>query len=440
MKWLKFSLLMLALGVLALGCASLPYAQVEGDMRQGRYAEAAAAVKGAEAAYGGKARLLYLMDRALTLNLAGDYKASNDAVAEGALLIDKLYTKSLSSEAESFLVNDMSLPYRGDNYERVMLHILGMLNYASLGDKDEALVESRQADEQLQAYAKQVGEDKVGYKEDALARYVSAVLYESGSRQDLEDAYIDYKKADEAFDLYAKLYHTPKPARLKADLQRLAQGLDEDDDLQKWQARDGKQDFVPLQDTRGAQAELVVLLYQGLAPAKISTSITLPVALDDGTRQFFSLALPKALVQPLRNPEAVLAVDGAQEAPFELFQDINAIATRDLEDKGAGLMVKATARALIKFQAARELQKKANEMGGGAGIIAFLGTNIFNLVSEQADTRSWRTLPGHILVARLALSPGKQHARIRLGSGIDLDLGDLDLKPGQKLFLQRSIF
>jgi hypothetical protein len=437
------------LAALFQGCATLPYAEVEGAMRQGQFAQAADAVKGAEKDYGSKARLLYLMDRAMTLHLAQDYKGSNDAVAEGAQLIDTLYTKSLSSEAASFLVNDMSLPYRGDNYERVMLHILGMLNYAALGDKDGALVEARQADELLQAYAKEVGEDKVGYREDALARYVSAELYESGSRQDEWDAYLDYKKADEAFDLYGQLYSTPKPLRLKSDLQRLAQGLGEDDDLQKWQARDGQLPFVPLNQTRTQSAELTVLLYQGLAPAKVSVSLSLPVALQDGTQQFFKIALPKAVVLDVPPLRAQLSAGGAAPVDFELFQDVNAIAVRDLQDKSAALTLKATARALAKFQAAREVQKQARQAGGdGAELLAFVGTNLFTLLSEQADTRSWRTLPGRIFLARVALAPGKQHPLILIqgdggndsGASRQVDLGELDLKAGQKVFLQKSMY
>jgi len=437
-------LALIAVAALFAGCATLPYAQVEGAMRQGQYAQAADTVKGAEKDYGDKAHLLYLMDRAMTLHLAGDFNGSNQAVADGAKLIDALYTKSLSSEAASFLVNDMSLPYRGDNYERVMLHVLGMLNYAALGDKDGALVEARQADGLLVAYAKEVGEDKVGYREDALARYVSAALYESGSRQDLWDSYLDYKKSDEAFDLYAKLYGTPKPLRLKADLQRLAEGLGEDDDLQKWRARDGQLAYTPLKQTRSDRAELLVLIYQGLAPAKVSTSLSLPVSLADGTQQFFKIALPKALVLDLPPLQARLSVGTEAPVSFELFQDINAIAVRDLEDKSAALTVKATARALVKFQAARELQKQARQSGGdGAELLAFVGTNLFTLLSEKADTRSWRTLPGRIWLARADLSPGKQHAVILLsedGAPQQLDLGDLDLKPGQKLFLQRSLY
>lgn len=442
-RWPSFLAFAAGAALLGTGCAVLPYVKVENALVSGDVASARAALAQGEKEYGKSARLLYLFDQTSLAHYAGDWNASNQSLEQADALIDQLYTKSLSAEAKSFLINDMSLPYTGENFERVMLHVLGMLNYAALGDKDNALVEARRADERLKQYSEAVGADKVGYREDALARYVSAVLYEGGSKQDLWDAYLDYKKADEAFDLYAKLYATPKPARLKADLQRFADGLGEKEDLEKWQKRDGVQAYVPLAQTRRDQAEVVALLYDGLAPVKTSKSLHLPVNLEDGTAQYFSLALPDFVVRGLPVPDAMLLAPGQGSAPFQLFQDINSIAVRDLQDRSALILVKATARALVKFQAARAVQRKAREAGGAAEVLAFLGTNIYNLVSEQADIRSWRTLPGRIWIARLALPPGVQDVQIHLrraGQDETLDLGTVKLRAGEKRFLLKALY
>jgi hypothetical protein len=432
------------LAALALGtaCAVLPYAKVESALLAGSPQQALTALNASQKQYGDKARLLYLFDQVSLAHYAGDWAASNGALEQANTLIDQLYTRSLSAEAASMLVNDMSRAYRGENFERVMLHVLGMLNYAALGERDSALVEARRADERLKQYAAAVGPDKVAYKEDALARYVAAFLYEGGTRQELWDAYIDYKKADEAFELYHKLYTTLKPQRLKADLQRLAQGLGEKDDLERWQARDGAKDFVPLSRTRRDQAEVLVLLYDGLAPVKVSKAMNVPVHLEDGTQQYFQLALPEFVVRPSPVPQAKLRANGA-EASFELFQDINSIAVRDLQDRSGLILSRATARALAKFQAARAVQSKAREAGGGAELLAMLGTNLFTVFSEQADIRSWRTLPGRIWLARLALPPGEQTLMVDLRQGGEsrtLDLGALKLGPGDKKVLVRTIF
>lgn len=434
---------LLALALLALAaCAVLPYAKMEESLRQGDVAAARAALAAGEKQYGDKARLLYLFDTASLSHYAGDWEASNKAIDPAARLIDELYTKSISAMASSMLVNEMSMPYEGEHFEQVLLHVLGMINYSGLGDRDGAMVEARRADARLQAHAQAVGPDKVAYKDDALARYLSAFLYESGSKQDLWDAYLDYKKADAAYDAYAKLYGTPKPQRLKLDLQRLADGLGEREDREAYAKRDGALDFVPLSQTRKDRAELLVLVYDGLAPAKRSVTQTLPLALDDGTQQYFAIALPEMVVRA-KPPMSGELSSGPNSAKLELYEDINAIAVQDLKEHSVAISARALARALAKFQAARALQKKAREAGGAAEVLTVLGTNIFNVASEVADLRSWRTLPGRVYAARLDFSPGEHLARLRLKQGEqawDLDLGSLNFKPGEKKLLVRTAF
>jgi hypothetical protein len=170
--------------------------------------------------------------------------------------------------------------------------------------------------------------------------------------------------------------------------------------------------------------------------------MAVPIVLDDGTQQYFTLALPEFVVRATPPPQARLQSDGA-EAPFELFEDVNSIAVRDLQDRGALILARATARAIAKFQAARAVQRKAREAGGGAEILAVLGTNLFNLFSEEADIRSWRTLPGRIWVARLDLPAGTHDLTISVDQGgvsRIMDLGSLDLAPGAKKILVRTLF
>lgn len=441
MSLLRFFQFALPLLLLA-GCASLPYRRVEGALQQGRFDEARATLAQAQADYGERARLLWLFDSVSLNHYAGAWESSNAALEEADRLIDRLYTRSLGNETLAFALNDRSRAYLGENFERVLLHVLGMVNYAALGRRDEALVEARRVDERLKTYAQMVGEDKVGYREDALARYLAAYLYEGGSGQDLWDAYLDYKKADEAFELYAKLYGTPKPRRLKADLQRMAGVLGEQEDLRRWRERDGLLAELPQKKAPREQGEVLVLLYEGLAPFKVSKIVSVPVELEDGTKQYFQLALPEFVSRLGPPPRARLLVDGRSEL-FELFEDVNAIAVRDLQDRGALVLARATLRALAKFQLARAVQRQARESGGAAELLSQIGTNLFTLLSEQADTRSWRTLPGRIWLARVNVEPGLRTLQIQVeqkGESRLLKLGEHDFAPGARKVLVQTLF
>src|SRR6185503_14383530 len=178
----------------AAGCGFAPrYETLESQLVARDFSGAAGTMRASEKRYGKNARLLYYFDRLWAERLAGDLKASSEFAEKANLLLDELYTKSLSGEALSLLGNDMGLPYQGENFERVMLHTAALLNYARLGDNDAALVEARRADDRLKAYVQASGEGKVASGEDAISRYRAACIYDSMGLQERCDRLIDYK-------------------------------------------------------------------------------------------------------------------------------------------------------------------------------------------------------------------------------------------------------
>ena len=82
------------------------------------------------------------MDRGMTLQLAGQYQQSNDVLEQAEEEIDRLYTRHIRTESLAFMTNDNSLPFEGDPYEQVMINVLKALNYASLNQWQDALVEA----------------------------------------------------------------------------------------------------------------------------------------------------------------------------------------------------------------------------------------------------------------------------------------------------------
>ncbi|MBI4000735.1 MAG: hypothetical protein HY348_03015, partial [Nitrospira defluvii] len=132
----------------------------------------------AESEYGSRNRLLYSMERGMTLHLAGDYVQSNSQLENAAQEVEQLYTRTIRTETAAFLTNDNMLPYEGDAYEHVMINVIKALNYAAMGQLMEAVVEARQIDHRLNVLSDRVKETD-GYREDAFARYLTGVLYEA---------------------------------------------------------------------------------------------------------------------------------------------------------------------------------------------------------------------------------------------------------------------
>ncbi len=218
---LKISFLPPGLPLLLAACGPSThlYVQVDHHLLQRNFEAADTVVANGEKRYGSRNELLYHLDRGMLLHLAGRYQESNRFLDGAQRIAEELYTKSITGQAGSLLTNDNTLPYEGEDFERVMIHVISALNYVFLDEWDEALVEARRVDHQLNLFNDRY-EKKSVYQEDAFARYLSGLLYEA--RREWNDAWIAYRKAHEAYRTYETQYGTPPPEALESDLLRTA--------------------------------------------------------------------------------------------------------------------------------------------------------------------------------------------------------------------------
>lgn len=427
----------------------------------------------AESEYGQRNRLLYSMDRGMTLHLAGDYAQSNNLLEQAAVEVERLYTRSIRTETAAFLTNDNMLPFEGDPYEHVMINVVKALNYAAMGQLTEAVVEARQIDHRLNVLSDSA-KDKDGYREDAFARYLTGVLYESTG--DLNNAFIAYRKAYEIYEATKGWSRTPMPPMLRADLLRTTDALHMTTEFEEYRRQFPETHWV----SRGEQpnlAQVVVIGYNGRAPRREETFLDIPISL--GALQLVLLnrgvvhasnrqerrvadsvlyglngrvvrvALPRLVAQKtqvMRESVSLVPKEGAPiSATSELAYNGTALAERALSDRMPGITTKALARAAVKFAAAeaatRGSQHAVNK--GDAqwvGLLVGVLTHGLAVASEAADTRSWRTLPDEIQISRLWVPPGEYESRIQavMRSGGAIPSGTarpLILRAGETVFL-----
>ena len=84
------------------GPSSNRYQLIEQSLLAGNPAQAAAIVERDEKDYGSKSRLLYDMDRGMTLQLAGQYQLSSSVLEQADEEVERLYTRSIRSETFDF--------------------------------------------------------------------------------------------------------------------------------------------------------------------------------------------------------------------------------------------------------------------------------------------------------------------------------------------------
>ena len=122
----------------------------------------------------------------------------------------------------------------------------------------------------------------------------------------------------------------------------------------------------------------------------------------------------------------------------ELYQNLTQIAYKNIDDRKIRYLAKAMARVSLKYG----IQKGAEEkFGDFAGFLV----NMFNLATEQADTRSWLTLPDNIQIARLFYTPGTYTVYVDFLNSRDYTLektqfDNVKLTAGKKTFLYYRTF
>lgn len=428
-KWCLFFLMMCVLS----SCASIPtiQPQINNLIVAGRKEVAVKILETNQKNYGANNQLLYLMDYGLLLHLTGDYRKSIATFEQAKKEYDRLYTVSISRQTTTWLVNDRMSPYRGEEFERVLINIFQALNYAVLGEIDEALVEARDVDSKLKLFNQKYDPDqKNTYSEDAFARLLMGIMYEvSGTAYDLNNAFISYVKA---LDTIQKIYQSNYGVRisrlLKENLLSVANYMGEKE-REKYQNKFPSTTYLSLAD-RNKNAEIFFIRYEGFVPIKQEAEI--PVPLPDG--HLVKVAFPRyeqRVTKRLSNNISVSNGEKRYGVFFEVGENIGQIAMESLDRQRHRYLIKSALRTAGKYMLIKKQEENIREQyGENAGNLARYVGSLYQLASEKVDTRSWQTLPDKITIGRLIVAPG--HYEILKDEKI---LQKVDLQSGDKKFI-----
>ena len=413
--------------------------------------------------YPPKNALLYFLDFGLLNHLAKNYKISNKAFEKAKRLADAYFTKSLTKEAKTLFINDASRPYYGEDFERALIYLFKALNYACLRKDEDALVEARQLNHFLKTLRTKYGH-KNRYEEDAFARYISGLLYESSGN--LNDALIEYKKAIRDFEKYPSFFGKP-PRKLIRSAIACAKKLGIHEDVSWFRKKYGLKGKL-------TRTEIVLIHLNGPAPEKINHFIE--ISFGDGwayaenvkttgeeasnveearaafraisAEKTFRVAFPE-YIQPkytCAGAEIKLAGEKGKWNTREV-SNIFHIAQKTLKDRIGRIKARAIARAWIKAVLAEKAEEKTKKRRGElTGLLVGGALRAIGAATETADLREWGTLPAEIDIARIPAIPGKHNLRIyfkdKYGNTIfQKVLNDIPVKRNKKTFVTvRTLF
>jgi len=370
-QWPYHALLaLIGLCVLTCGCKTTPLDRARSKFYAGRYDEADKALASAKPK--SKDKLLYLVERGLILHTAGQYLESSEVLLEAAKLVGELETISASRSLTSMVTTDRVKSYRGEEFERVLIHTYLMMNFLLLEDYERAVVEARRT-------LKRLDSAKDPLSQHPFARYVVALCFEILDEN--EDAYLEYRKVHEFLPQYQEI---------RTDLIRMARLLGRADEREEWEKLPG-----PVAEDLG-KSSVVVFVQTGRGPKKVSQETFLPPS--------HRFALPTYVTRHSRVEDTVVKVGDRDAGRPRVLLNMNVAASHDLSQR----IKKATVKEVVRKGAQEVLAQQTDNL------LAQIAIRAAFFAIARADDRAWETLPRDLRLARIPLAPGTYDLSVQM--------------------------
>ena len=367
--------------------------------------------------------ILYYLEKGEMLTLDSNYPGGQESWLKADEFVRE-WEDSVKSDPSkvigdigSFLVNDKTRRYDGQDYEKVMLSTNLTLSHIMQGNYDLARIEMKKTyeREKLIEGFREKEYDKL--QEDAKTQQVSADVKQM---KDYPMAELDTPEVNSlkngfqnAFSHYLAGYffEVTGESSLAEPGYRNALNLAPNSRI----VQDGLKD-VGRRRPGAKESDVLFVIESGFSPAWKSITVPIPIPRQKGL-VVTPLSFPIIKSEGRSYVPSSVSVSGRQ-LPVETLTNIDAMARRQLKDQMPGILLRSVIRAVLKSVA----QEQANKGGLALGLIA----SVASVVSEQADDRSWRTLPERISVARATLPQGRQMVEFQTGAGTykkEVDIG-----------------
>lgn len=364
--------------------------------------------------------LLYKLEKAMILDRMGNAAQARQLLLQSAELSDRLYRKSITGNVASFIYNDSTTDYAGEDYEKVAIHAMLAISFVGADQYSKAAIEARAINTTLTEINNFYDENKNRYSDDGFARLLSGLIFEA--KGDWDNAIVQYRGAMKIYEAaYSKSFDTPVPRVLVSSLYGLAQKRGRSELARSLNQTYPKWTSPPVREQMGE----VVVFHQVETINKKTTGEF--IFLWDGKPMRFSFPVIKKKWKDIYGDTGVEVLGRYQSA--DLVQNFDAIASATLEDARLRYTAKMTARIILKDQIAQKAKKTFGPIGG-------LAAGIYNAITETADTRSWTSLPAALYISRIRI-PANTSLSLKIKSGGKVvGYKSINVKPGQVILLR----
>lgn len=390
---------------------------------------------------GGTDEMLFMLEAGVMLHAGDEYKKSTDVLLKAAQVMDNMPIV-VRQQAASLLLNDTFTNYRGEDFERVLVHMYLGMNFLFMKKTDEAQIEFKKVGNELNRIKSETGKD---YKQNIMAKYLTGIAFEIAAElsDNEKDRYRNYEYALIEYKQISQL--KAGFARVGEDISRVSRLMDDEKKKKK-----------------SNMGQLVMIYQSGRAPYKVSRGkllsdktmqslLTVQLQLAISSNQAMAGITAAAITASLNNAENPIPKfekrsnlikklrikAGSKTLETIVMEDITDTTVKNFEDNysfyrekvAAGIATKIVA-SIVAGILAKEASKAAGEflkgLGGNwatvgnimsagnevIGAAAGIGTAAALINQIKPDLRCWHALPATYQIARTFLPPGEYELKI----------------------------
>ena len=316
-----------------------------------------------------KSRLLYWMEKAIVLHETGNFEESTKQLLAATQYLAENDYISLRDETRELVANEWASDYAGEYSEQLWIHSYLMMNFLALGQFDSAAVEARQALARINSQPEVL-------QHDHFTRALIALSFEAAGQ--LNDSYIVNRKLADDIDQLSTLDQILLPQALRLGFSNDAIAIEQR--LKKTGAL-----YQSASPTNPNVA--IVFVASGLIPTKASSSIL--------TGYTTRVSFPQYHIHNVSPPNLRVFVNGELCTCQPISSDLGNLVSDSLSKRGLTIAGKSLARVVTKDALADAIEDKDQLAGDLTRLLLF--------ALEEADTRSWQSLPRHLTMLRIPL-------------------------------------
>ena len=365
-----------------------------------------------------KDAIIWRLEQGAVLRAAERFEESNQAFDKAEELINKYEEAakmSVSREALATVTNLTTLPYEGFAYDKIMMNTYKALNYLQMGDSEKARVEFNRAfqrqDDAVHINTKRIEKaieegNKQNYNVDL------AKVNRDGKFKSQFDNY--YGDLDQ-FKAYA-VYVNPLTVYLDGlyFMTHATGGSDLEHSRKSFDRVLGmigenkyiRQDMETLQQVVNGKpipATTYVFFETGQAPEREQIRIDLPLFIITPGVPYVGAAFPKLKYRGDYLSALNVFHDGKTEAAL-LLSNMDAVVAREFKNELPTIITKTLIASAIKAGATYGAYAGATNGGKkntGVGLAVLIAGTIYQVAMNQADLRTWTTLPKEFHFCRI---------------------------------------